>query len=416
MREGWRRVSLGDIADTSSGSTPKAGDARYYEVGTVPFVKIADLPDGPVRDTDTSVTEEAVLDYRLKRLPPDTLLVAMYGSIGKVGLLEIEATTNQAILAIRPKSQDVLAKYLFYFFLHHQLHLLRSGFGGVQKNLSQRFLRKLDVVVPPLEEQRRIVDLVGVLDRALDAQRQLVNATRASKQRLLMAAFSSTDGAPQSTVSDLLEDSVGGVWGGEPEQEEIDVGVVRSTNFDADGFLTLSEAAKRSITEKQLARRALKAGDILLEKSGGGPNQPVGRAVFVTDDAPTTVCSNFVQLLRPRADVNPRWLFYLLWLSHAAGATLSFQAATTGIRNLRTNDYLGRVISLPDRVEQERVGELGAGLDDEIKYLQLHGERLEVLRRALLNALISGEHGIPESYDRFLGGASQDTPDFAEAA
>jgi type I restriction enzyme S subunit len=119
------------------------------------------------------------------------------------------------------------------------------------------------------------------------------------------------------------------------------------------------------VTAKQLERRRLRLGDILLEKSGGGPKQPVGRVVFVDEELEDAVCANFVQLVRADPElVEPRYLFYLFWLSHLSGESLQFQAATTGIRNLRTKDYLARKVALPSLETQRRAVAVLDGMYD----------------------------------------------------
>jgi len=160
-----------------------------------------------------------------------------------------------------------------------------------------------------------------------------------------------------------LETTIGGVWGDEPGENEVDVLVVRSTNFDNDGVLSVTGAASRSISERQLHSRELIPGDILLEKSGGGPKQPVGRVVLVREVPGRVVCSNFVQLLRPSAEVSAEWLFQHLWLDHANGDTVRFQRATTGIRNLKTKDYLARSVEVPPLAEQRRIADLLSALE-----------------------------------------------------
>ena len=103
------------------------------------------------------------------------------------------------------------------------------------------------------------------------------------------------DGWVTTSLSEVVEHSIGGVWGGESGTDEVEVTVVRSTEFTKRGFLNFETGVPRSIKSSQLKSRELKAGDILLEKSGGGPDQPVGRVVFVTEAIPEKfVCSNFL--------------------------------------------------------------------------------------------------------------------------
>jgi type I restriction enzyme, S subunit len=154
MPNGWPMRPMGEVCETGSGSTPKAGEDRYYKDGTVPFVRIADLNDAFVRETESCVTDDAISRYRLKIRGAGTLLVAMYGaSIGKLGILEVAATTNQAILAVSPNPKLLRAGFLFFYLLSQRDQLVHSGFGGAQKNLSGAFLKKVVVPVPPLPEQ-----------------------------------------------------------------------------------------------------------------------------------------------------------------------------------------------------------------------------------------------------------------------
>ena len=142
------------------------------------------------------------------------------------------------------------------------------------------------------------------------------------------------------TISEAMESTIGGVWGEAPGEAEIDVDVIRVTEMKAFGRLEPGTAARRSVTTSQMSSRSLQPGDLLLEKSGGGPNTPVGRVgIVVRLDGPT-VCSNFMQLMRPNRDVLiPRFLMWHLVNAHITGVTASLQTATTNIRNLKMKDY-----------------------------------------------------------------------------
>lgn len=194
-----------------------------------------------------------------------------------------------------------------------------------------------------------------------------------------------------TSLSEVVEHSIGGVWGGESGADEVEVTVVRSTEFTKRGFLNFETGVPRSIKLSQLKSRELKPGDILLEKSGGGPDQPVGRVVFVTDAIPEKfVCSNFVQLVRPNSkQVEPLFLFHIMWRWHAMNRTLEFQAQTTGIRNLRTPDYLEQEIKLPPLPEQKRIVDLISSVDFYIDALEQQAESARKSRSAVLHEMLS---------------------------
>ena len=132
------------------------------------------------------------------------------------------------------------------------------------------------------------------------------------------------------------------------------------------------------MTRKQAESRKLETTDLLLEKSGGGPNSPVGRVVRVPPHAETLIPTNFVQLLRPNLDaIDDRYLFWLLWSWHNDGRSIPFQTATTNIRNLKTRDYLSQLAPVPPSEEQHRIV---AAIEEHFSHLDKAADGLSASR------------------------------------
>ena len=112
-------------------------------------------------------------------------------------------------------------------------------------------------------------------------------------------------------ITNLIEKPISGEWGKEPLIDPI-IKVLRSTNFTNDGKLDLSNVVERSISQNKIELKSLKYGDIIIEKSGGSPNQPVGRVVYYDQKDGEYLFSNFTSALRPKECVFPRYLFFLL--------------------------------------------------------------------------------------------------------
>lgn len=157
-------------------------------------------------------------------------------------------------------------------------------------------------------------------------------------------------------LHDLLELSDSGVWG--DEDTEHGISVLRSTNFNADGTLDLSKLTFRALDERDRGRKLLRPSDILLEKSGGGPKQPVGRVCLYRGDTRPHAFGNFIARLRPSAGLLSEYLFYYLWYFHSTGKTSHYQKQTTGIRNLEFKRYLGISVPLVSLEEQHRIVDL----------------------------------------------------------
>lgn len=158
------------------------------------------------------------------------------------------------------------------------------------------------------------------------------------------------------SLQELLDLSDSGVWG--DEDAENGISVLRSTNFNADGTVDFSNLSFRVIEDRKRESKLLREGDILLEKSGGGPKQPVGRVcLFRGHDLPHSF-GNFIARLRPKSNVLSEFLFYFLWHFHATGRTSHYQKQTTGIRNLEYKRFLTIEVPVPPIPEQHRIVDL----------------------------------------------------------
>ncbi len=149
---------VNEFAKTSSGSTPNRSIPEYFN-GNIPWLKSGELNDNIIYDISETITEEGLKNSSAKLLPKATLVVAMYGATaGKCGILGKETTTNQAVCAIFPNENEVLSKYLFWFFRQERLNYLQISKGGAQPNISQTVIKKTKVPIPPLDIQRKIID------------------------------------------------------------------------------------------------------------------------------------------------------------------------------------------------------------------------------------------------------------------
>lgn len=169
-------VRLGDVCETTSGGTPLKSKSEYYEGGTIPWLKSGEVAQGRVYHTEEKITALGLKESSAKLFPVDTVLVAMYGATaGEVGLLKIAATTNQAVCGILPNERFV-PEFLFYALrsLKEDMKLLAGG--GAQPNISQQIVRDLEIPLPPLEEQRRIVAEIEGYQQVIDGARQILAA------------------------------------------------------------------------------------------------------------------------------------------------------------------------------------------------------------------------------------------------
>ena len=143
-------------------------------------------------------------------------------------------------------------------------------------------------------------------------------------------------------LQNIFEKSINGEWGNEDSGKGEATAVIRTSNFLNSGRLNLDNIVCREIDKDKNSDKILRTGDIIIEKSGGSPNQPVGRVVYfdVTDQDYFT--NNFTSILRVKPRYNSKYIFYLMKYLYDTKKVLKFQNQTTGIINLKLADYLNK--------------------------------------------------------------------------
>ncbi|ELC2945112.1 restriction endonuclease subunit S [Campylobacter coli] len=159
LPQGWEWKNLGEIANTSSGGTPSRNKKEYWENGNIKWLKSGELNDGYIDFIEENITEEAIKNSSAKIFQKGTLLIAMYGATaGKLGILNLDSTTNQAICAFLHKDKNIkfLEKFLFYFLFFLRDKIIKDSFGGAQPNINQTYIKNLQIPLPPIKEQEQI--------------------------------------------------------------------------------------------------------------------------------------------------------------------------------------------------------------------------------------------------------------------
>lgn len=154
--ESWKWVKVGNVGSWSSGATPSRTNPAYYG-GIIPWLKTGDLNDGFIKKIPEFITDLALEKTSVRLNPVGSVLMAMYGAtIGKLGILDISATTNQACCACIPY-EGIHNKYLFYYLMSMRRSYIGMAEGGAQPNISKEKIVNSLIPLPPLAEQKRIV-------------------------------------------------------------------------------------------------------------------------------------------------------------------------------------------------------------------------------------------------------------------
>lgn len=191
-------------------------------------------------------------------------------------------------------------------------------------------------------------------------------------------------------ILNLIEPPISGEWGIDVSELSKNVAkVIRTTNFTNIGKIDYAkEVVLREIEEKKILNKKLLYGDIIVEKSGGSPTQPVGRVVyFDLDTDENYLCNNFTSVLRPKNDkVHSKYLFWMLFYQHLSKKTLNFQNKTTGIINLKLDRYVKEIqIPLPPLDIQKKIADT---LDKAQELIDKRKEQISALDKFLENLFL----------------------------
>ncbi|MBP8183617.1 MAG: restriction endonuclease subunit S [Rhodoferax sp.] len=345
----WQRTALGDICVTTSGGTPSRSRPEFFG-GHIPWIKSGDLTDGAVESCSEYITQQGLSQSSAKLFNEGTILLAMYGAtVGKLGILGMCAATNQAVCGITPP--DALdRKFLFYFLLSQRPNLIGQSIGGAQPNISQTIIRELMLPIPPLPDQRRIVDLLTRAEGIVRLRREAADKAAELIPAIFIDMFGDPVRNPKAWPIVPLG-SVATVQGGLQVtrarlSHPLERPYLRVANVYRDR-LDLVEIKSIRLTEAELNRTRLQIGDLLFVEGHGNP-QEVGRVAVWDGSIQDCTHQNHLIRARPNNDqLMPE--FACVQLNTPAGRQSLLRAGktTSGLSTISAQNVKDAEVMLP---------------------------------------------------------------------
>ena len=167
----WPTVSLGELCSVTAGGTPARAVSSYF-AGSIPWVKIGDMLQGEVSETEETITQSGLENSTAKLLPAGTVLISIFATIGRTAILGVDATTNQAIAGLTPYDPEILLPKYLRRYLDSTVEQLTSQARGVaQVNINSKILKEIEIPLPPPNAQRSVLEILDRSDE-LRAKRQ----------------------------------------------------------------------------------------------------------------------------------------------------------------------------------------------------------------------------------------------------
>ena len=177
---------------------------------------------------------------------------------------------------------------------------------------------------------------------------------------------------------DIIGKTISGEWGND-DSAGVGIPVLRTANFTNEGVINYNNVVTRDICKKNLSQKYLQPGDIIIEKSGGSDKQPVGRVVYYDGEPNRYLFNNFTGCLRvrDRDKWNPRYVFYALFGNYVNGGTRRYENKTTGLHNLKTDQYVQDFVIQEQALEDQQM--VVARLDKVADLISLRKEQISKL-------------------------------------
>ena len=345
---------------------------------------------------------------------------------GSVGVSKYDGIISPAYLVftLGAHLNADFANYLFQSgVMVNQFVTSSKGVGDIQRDIHNPWLKNVRVPVPTLEEQTAIVRFLDYVNqrirRHIRAKQKLIELLEEQKQAIIHRAVTRgldpdiplkpsgvewLGDVPEHweirRLGDSVADCVNGVWGSEPNGLD-DLPCVRVADFDRHRLRVRMETPTiRAIAPNERRRRMLKSGDLLLEKSGGGNQQPVGVVMLYDHDVPA-VCSNFVARMPVNEGFDSGFLTFLHSALYAIRLNTRSIKQTTGIQNIDASAYLGQPVSFPHLSEQtvivEYLDKATADIDTAIGRARREIELLPEYRTRLVADVVTGKLDVREA-------------------
>ncbi len=385
----WEEKKLGDISKITSGLTPLRSEEKFYLNGVIPWVKTSDLNNSYIKETEEKISEFALKETSIKLLPKNTLLVAMYGGfnqIGRTGLTTIEATTNQALSAI--KFRDINKFPLFFQnVLNYKVDYWKKVSASSRKdpNITKKDIEDFKVIYPKLEEQEKIANFLTNIDKKISLIEEKLELFREYKKGVMQKIFSQelrfkdNNGNDYPEWEEKILDEIGEIITGKTpstkEEKYWNGGIQFVTPTDMKGnkyqFVT-----QRTVTEK-INIELLSKGTIMFTCIGA----TIGKMSIATNLCITNQQINSIMV---NEKINNEYVYYYLL---SIVPKIQSTKSTTTMPIINKTEFSKFEIQLPTLEEQQKIADFLSSIDSKIESIEKEFEGLKEFKKGLLQQM-----------------------------
>jgi len=395
----WEFKTIEEISyKVKAGGTPRRKELKYWN-GAIPFVTISDITNSRIYiyKTKEKISELGLNNSSAWLVPPNSLLVSMYATIGETAINKIEVATNQAILAIIPKP-CFNVEFGAYVIKYYKKFLYNKNIQSTQKNVNKAILKNFKIPFPPLEEQKRIAYVLSKIQNAIKIQDRIINSLQELKKSMLHKLF--TEGIGHTEFKDTEIGKIPKDWefktieeisykvkaGGTPRRKEL-----KYWN-GAIPFVTISDITNSRI---YIYKTKEKISELGLNNSSAWLVPPNSLLVSMYATIGETAINKIevatnqaILAIIPKPCFNVEFGAYVIKYYKKFLYNKNIQSTQKNVNKAILKNFK---IPFPPLEEQKRIADILSTIDNKISIEENRKKYFEALFKTMLNKLMTGQ-------------------------
>ncbi len=366
----WEKVKLGDIADIQSGGTPSRSHTDYWKDGDIPWVKISDIKSKYVCKTEEKITVKGLNNSSAKLFKKGTLLYTIFATLGAVGILDIDAATNQAIAGITLRNKDIDVDYVYYFLQSIRSRINNIGRGVAQNNINLSILKNIQIPLPPIETQKQIAKVLDTVSELLNMRKQQLTEL----DKLIKSIFYDMFGDPAlndkrwevGKIKDLTLKTQYGT-SAKASTEKLKYPILRMNNITYQGEIDFTDLKYIDLDDKEKDKYLVHQGEILFNRTNS--KELVGKTAVYREKEPMAYAGYLIRLT-PNERANSEFISAFLNSQYGKKLLRNMAKNIVGMANINAQELENIDIYIPPISLQNKFSEIVIEIEEQKKLVR----------------------------------------------
>ena len=391
--EDWAASRIDEIASVTSGGTPSRSISEYWD-GNIPWVTTSLVDFNVIQTAEEFITQDGLKNSSAKLFPKNTILMAMYGqgiTRGKVAILGIEATTNQACCAIK-LNNSFDTHFIFQNLMNRYEEIRDLSNDGGQKNLSAGIIKEIEVVSPSKEEQTKIATFLSTVDEKISQLSQKLHLLGQYKQGMMQKLFSqqirfkADDGSEfgeweERKLSEISQKAMYGMNAAATEYDGINkyLRITDICEFSNSFKIDNLTSPNAELDDKY----KLQLGDLLFARTGAS----VGKSYLYKKNDGITYFAGFLIKFSLNTNLVIPYFIFLQTLTKGFSQWVVTNSMRSGQPGINAEEYSSYIFKVPCLEEQTKIANFLSAIDQKIDVVSEQLEQAKLWKKGLLQQM-----------------------------